>query len=160
AGAYLDAHGFNAWPAVPGIWPAIVFAILYLYWHLLRHAVAFEYEARPGMRTQILDPGQRYDTYVALGNRVLRLYHLEVMNPSRSQTARNVSVTLLSYQLTGDKKVVDIRARLKVANSDAEELDLNPQGRVAFELCGVEVDGSVPTTPAEAREEQTFSILP
>jgi hypothetical protein len=156
---YLAAHGVGDWPVVDGIMPAIVLAGAYLYWRLLRHAVLFEYDTRPSVTARILDPSQRYETYVALGNRVLRLYHLEVENPSRFRTARRVSVTLMGYQRTGDAKMVDIRSRLKVANSDAEELDLNPRGRVAFELCAVEVENADSAAPEE-RVEQTFSILP
>ena len=46
----------------------------------------------------------------------------------------------------------------KVANSDAETLDLNPGARVAFELCGIEVPGAGQAA-IEEREEQNFSIL-
>jgi hypothetical protein len=157
---YFAARGVDGFPDVPGLWPALAFAGLYLYLNLLAHAVTLEHTARPGLVMRILDPSQRYDTYVALGNRVMRLFHLEVENPSRSRTARNVSVTLQSYHQTGDKKVVDIRSKLKVANSEAEELDLNPRARVAFELCGIVVDGSGRLEPAEERDGQTFSILP
>ena len=160
ARSYLAARGFTEAPDVPGLWTAIAFAGLYLYLHLLAHAVALEHTARPELVMRILDPSQRYDTYVALGNRVLRLFHLEVENTSRTRTARNVSVTLVSYHQTGDMKVVDIRSRLKVANSDAEKLDLNPRARVAFELGGVVANGSERMEPAEERENQTFSILP
>jgi hypothetical protein len=55
---------------------------------------------------------------------------------------------------------VDIRSKLKVANSDAEEIDLKPRGRVVFELCGVEAIGADASERAEARESQTFSIVP
>ena len=116
----------------------------YLYWRLLRHAVLFEDAARPYLTAHILDPGQRYDTYVALGNRVLRLYHLEVENTSTFRTARGVLVTLVDYRRTGDARVVEIRSPLKVANSDSEKVDLNPGARVVFELCGVEVNGAAP----------------
>jgi len=85
---------------------------------------------------------------------------LEIENPSTSRTARNVCVTLVSYHQTGDKKVVDIRHKLKVANSDAEQLDLNPRARVAFELGGVVANGAGRVEPAEERDSQTFSILP
>jgi hypothetical protein len=158
--ASLEAQGHHGLPDVPGAWPAVTFAGVYLCWHVLRHAVALERGARPGLAMRILDPSQRYDTYVALGNRVLRLYHLEVENTSKLRTARNVSVTLMSYQLTGDRKLVDIRSRLKVANSDAETLDLNPRGRVAFELGGIVVNGAERLESPEERESQTFSILP
>jgi hypothetical protein len=160
ARSYLAARGFTEAPDVPGLWTAIAFAGLYLYLHLLAHAVALQHTARAGLVMRILDPSQRYDTYVALGNRVLRLFHLEVENTSRTMTARNVSVTLVSYHQTGDKKVVDIRSKLKVANSDAEEVDLNPRARVAFELGGVVANGTGRMEPAEERDSQTFSILP
>jgi hypothetical protein len=68
-------------------------------------------------------------------------------------------VTLVDYQKAGDGRAVDIRARLKIANSEAEQIDLNPGARVAFELCGVDVNGGE-TATAEARETQTFSIVP
>jgi hypothetical protein len=160
ARSYLAARGYPEVPEVPGLWSAIIFAGLYLYLNLLVHAATLEHSARPTLVMKILDPGQRYNTYVVLGNRVLRLFHLEVQNPSRSRTAHNVSVTLVSYHLTGDKKVVDIRHKLKVANSDAEVLDLNPRARVAFELGGVVANGNGPLEPAEERDDQTFSILP
>ena len=160
ARSYLTARGFSEAPDVPGLWTAVAFTGLYLYVHLLAHAVALEQAAQPSLVMRILDPSQRYETYVALGNRVLRLFHLEVENPSRSRTARNVSVTLVSYHQSGDKKVVDIRHKLKVANSDAEALDLNPRARVAFELGGVAVNGAGGPEPAEERDSQTFSILP
>ena len=160
ARSYIAARGFTEAPDVPGLWSAVAFTGLYLYLHLLAHTVALRHAARPGLVMRILDPSQRYDTYVALGNRVVRLFHLEVENPSTSRTARNVSVTLVSYHQTGDKKVVDIRSKLKVANSDAEELDLNPLARVAFELGGVAANGTGRTEPAEERDSQTFSILP
>jgi hypothetical protein len=90
---------------------------------------------------------------------MLRLYHLEVANTSRFRTARRVAVTLVDYQKAGDGRAVDIRARLKIANSDAEQIDLNPGARVVFELCGVDVNGAE-TATAELRETQTFSIVP
>jgi hypothetical protein len=160
ARAYLSAHGARGLPNVEGIWIAAIFAGCYLLWHLLRHAVALEYRARPKLSLTILDPGQRYDTYVALGNRLLRLYHLEVANLSNLRTATRVAVSLKSYQLAGDKKVVDIRSKLKVANSEAEEVDLKPLASVVFELCGVDANGSDAKGLAETREGQTFSILP
>jgi len=160
ARSYLAARGFAEAPDVPGLWSSIAFAGVYLYVHLLAHAVALQNAARPSLVMRILDPSQRYDTYVALGNRIVRLFHLEVENPSRSRTARKVSVTLVSYHQTGDKKVVDIRHKLKVANSDAEQLDLNPLARVAFELSGVVANGNGRVEPAEERDSQTFSILP
>lgn len=157
---YLLARGVRDWPVVDGTLPAIIVAGAYLYWRLLRHAIGVEYLARPSLTAQILDPALRYDTYVALGNRVLRLYHLEVANTSRFSTARRVTATLIDYQRTGDPKSVDIRSRLRVANSDAERLDLNPRARVAFELCAIEANGSATGAAAEEREQQTFSILP
>lgn len=156
---YLAGRGVHDWPVVNGAMPAIIVAGSYLYWRLLRHAVIREYVARPNLIVRILDPGLRYDTFVALGNRMLRLYHIEVENQSLFRTARGVAVTLLDYQKAGDSKAVDIRARLKIANSETEELDLNPGARVTFELCGIEVSGVEPVAP-EAREWQTFSILP
>ncbi len=60
----------------------------------------------------------------------------------------------------GDKRQVDIRSKLKVANSDAEEIELKPRGRVIFELCGVEATGADASERAEARETQNFSIVP
>jgi hypothetical protein len=160
ARTYVAARGFSEAPDVPGLWTAIAFAGVYLYLHLLVYAVALVHTAQPALIMRILDPSQRYDTYVALGNRVVRLFHLEVENPSTSKTARDVSVTLVSYHQTGDKKVVDIRHKLKVANSDAEQLDLNPLARVAFELGGVVANGNGRVEPAEERDSQTFSILP
>jgi hypothetical protein len=160
---YLAARGVRDWPVVQGAWPAVVLVSGYLYWRLLRHAVLFEYGARASLTARLLDPGQRYDTYVALGNRVLRLYHLEVENASRFGTARDVGATLLDYRKTGDAKVVDIRSRPKVANSETEKLDLNPGARVAFELCAIEVNGAGTGSSASAtdeRDSQTFSILP
>ena len=47
--------------------PAIVLAGGYLYWRLLRHAVLFEYGTRPSVKAHILEPSQRYETYVSLG---------------------------------------------------------------------------------------------
>jgi len=157
---YLSAQGFRELPDVRGAWIATAFAGIYLLWNILRHAVALEHKARPKLSLRILDPSQRYDTYVAMGERLLRLYHLEVENLSRSRTARRVAVLLQSYQQTGDKKLVEIRSKLKVANADAEEIDLKPNARVVFELCGVAGNGAVSLEMAEAREEQTFSILP
>ena len=124
--ASLEAHGYHGLPDVAGAWPAVTFAGVYLCWHVLRHAVALERGARPGLAMRILDPSQRYDTYVALGNRVLRLYHLEVENTSKHRTARNVSVTLMSYQLTGDRKLVDIRSRLKSRQLGCRETGFEP----------------------------------
>lgn len=160
AKAYLSAHGIRGLPDIEGVWLAAIFAGCYLLWHLLRHAIALERKARPKLSLTILDPGQRYDTYVALGNRLLRLYHLEVANLSNFTTATRVAVSLKSYQLAGDKKVVDIRSKLKVANSDAEEIDLKPLASVVFELCGVDANGADTRGLAETREGQTFSILP
>jgi hypothetical protein len=139
--------------------PAVLVAGAYLYWRLLRHVIILEVIARPSLELRMLDPGERYATLVALGNRMLRLYHLEVVNTSRFRTARRVAVTLVDYQKAGDGRAVDIRARLKIANSEAEQIDLNPGARVAFELCGVDVNGAE-TATAEAREAQTFSIVP
>jgi hypothetical protein len=160
AKAYLSAQGFRELPDVHGESLAAAFAGSFLLWHLLRHAVALEHRARPKLSLRILDPSQRYDTYVALGNRLLRLYHLEVENHSNLRTAARVAVSLKSYQLTGDKKVVDIRSKLKVANSSAEEIDLKPLASVVFELCAVEANGADALGVAETREDQTFSILP
>lgn len=159
ARTYLETQGVRDWPVVDGTMPALVLAGSYLYWRLLRHAVLFEYDTRPSVTAKVLDPSQRYETYVALGNRVLRLYHLEVANPSKFRTARGVFVTLTDYQQVGDTKKVDVRSRLKVANSEAETLDLNPGARVAFELCAIEV-ASGGQASIEERDEQTFSILP
>ena len=156
---YLATRGVRDWPVVDGTLPAILLAGGYLYWRLLRYVVIIQYIARPELAAQILDPALRYDTYVALGNRVLRLYHLEVENTSKFRTARRVAVTLVEYQKTGDPKSVDIRSQLKVANSDVERLDLNPGARVAFELCAIEVNGH-DAHEAEERAQQTFSILP
>lgn len=156
---YLAARGVKDWPVVDAALPAVVLTGGYLYWRLMRHAVIFEYVERPMLVVRMLDPGQRYDTHVALGNRMLRLYHVEVQNASRYQTAHGVSVQLLDYQKAGDSKRLDIRSRLKIANSDAEMLDLGPRARVAFELCGIEVNGTQPLAPEE-RGEQTFSIVP
>lgn len=156
---YLELRGVRDWPVVDGTMPAFIVAGSYLYWRLLRHVIIIEYVGRPSLATRILDPGQRYDTFVALGNRMLRLYHLEVVNNSRFKTAHGVAVTLVDYQKAGDSRRVDVRSRLKIANSDAEQIDLNPGARVMFELCGIEVDGAEPMAP-EARDRQTFSILP
>jgi hypothetical protein len=49
---------------------------------------------------------------------------------------------------------------LKVANSNAERLDLNPGARVVFELGGIEMQGADTGVVAEERDGQTFSILP
>lgn len=156
---FMAARGVRDWPVVDGTMAAVLVAGMYLYWRLLRHAVIFEYLARPRLAMRILDPGQRYDTFVALGNRMVRLYHLEVINASMYKTAHGVAVTLVEYQKAGDSKVVDIRSRLKVANSDAEEVDLNPGARVVFELCGVDANGAEPASQ-DKRDHQTFSILP
>ena len=160
ARGYLSAQGLRDLPDVRGAWLAVAFAGLYLLWHLLLHAVALEHKVRPKLSFKILDPSQRYDTYVSLGDRLLRLYHLEVANLSKSRTARRVAVSLESYQQTGDKKLVDIRSKLKVANSSTEEIDLKPLGRVVFELCGVATNGADALELSEARDDQTFSILP
>ena len=157
---YLLAQGFRELPDVHGAWIAAAFAGIYLLWNLLRHATELEHKARPRLALKILDPSQRYDTYVTIGERLLRLYHLEVENHSRSRTARRVAVTLESYQQSGDKKLVEIRSKLKIANAEAEDIDLKPLARVVFELCGVAVNGSGAPPTAEAREDQTFSILP
>lgn len=157
---YLQAQGFRELPDVHGAWIAAAFAGIYLLWNLLRHAAELEYKATPKLALKILDPSQRYDTYVTIGERLLRLYHLEVENRSRSRTARRVAVTLENYQQSGDKKLVEIRSKLKIANAEAEDIDLKPLARVVFELCGVAVNGSGASPTAEAREDQTFSILP
>jgi hypothetical protein len=157
--AYLATRGVNDWPVVEAAMPAVLVAGTYLYWRLIRHVVIVEYLSRPTLTIRMLDPGQRYDTYVALGNRMLRIYHVEIANASMFKTARDVSVTLIDYQKAGDSRRVEIRSRLKVANSDAETLDLNPGARVAFELCGIEVHGAE-AVATEAREAQTFSIIP
>jgi hypothetical protein len=157
--SYLATRGVDDWPVVDGAMPALVLTGGYLYWRLLRHAVLFEDAARPCLTARILDPGQRYDTYVALGNRVLRLYHLEVENTSTFRTARGALVNLVDYRRSGDARVVEIRSPLKIANSDSEKVDLNPGARVVFELCGVEVNGAAPAS-VEERAQQTFSILP
>ena len=155
---YLAAQGFGHLPEVAAAWPAMVFAGLFLSWHLLRHAVLLERSARPSLAMRILDPSKRYDTYVALGNRVVRLYHLEVENTSKARAARDVSVTLVSYHRTGDKRLVDIRSKLKVANSDTESLNLNPRARVAFELCGIEVNGGERVEPTEEEKARPFRL--
>ena len=157
---FLLAQGFRELPDVHGAWIAAAFAGIYLLWNLLRHAAELEYKAAPKLALKILDPSQRYDTYVTIGERLLRLYHLEVENRSRSRTARGVAVTLENYQQSGDKKLVEIRSRLKIANAEAEDIDLKPLARVVFELCGVAVNGSGAPATAEARQDQTFSILP
>jgi hypothetical protein len=156
---YMATRGVNDWPVVDATMPAVLVAGTYLYWRLIRHVVIIEYLSRPTLVLRMLDPGQRYDTYVSLGNRVLRIYHVEITNASMFKTARDVSVTLIDYQKAGDARRVEIRSRLKVANSDAETLDLNPGAHVAFELCGIEVQGSQ-AIAAESRETQTFSIIP
>ena len=156
---YLAGRGVADWPVVDGTMPALILSGGYLYWRLLRHTVLFEEAAQPCLTARILDPGQRYDTYVALGNRVLRLYHLEVENTSTYRTASQALVMLVDYQRAGDSRAVEIRSPLKVANADAENVDLNPGARVVFELCGIEVPGA--GQPAvEERSQQTFSILP
>lgn len=160
AAARLAEHGFGYLPSLSGIWLAAGFLALYVLWHVVRLAVRLEREAKPILSMRILDPAERYETYVALGNRLLRLYHLEVENRSRMRTARKVSVSLECYQKAGDKRLVDIRSRLKVANSETEELDLKPRARAVFELIGVEADGADTMGLAEPREEQTFSIVP
>jgi len=157
--ALLAARGINDWPVIDAGMPAVLIAGSYLYWRLVRQAVFIEYVSRPTLTVRMLDPGQRYDTFVALGNRMLRLYHVEVENASRFRTAHDVAVQLLDYQKAGDSRRVEIRSQLKIANSDAEVLDLNPGARVVFELCGIEVNGEQPVAP-EARSEQTFSIVP
>lgn len=157
--AYMAARGVSDWPVVEAAMPAVLVAGTYLYWRLIRHVVIMEYLSRPTLTIRMLDPGQRYDTYVALGNRMLRIYHVEIANTSMFKTARDVSVTLVDYQKAGDSRRVEIRSRLKVANSDAETLDINPGARVVFELCGIEVHGGEPIA-AETRDTQTFSIIP
>ncbi len=157
---YLASKGVEGLPDVPGMWLALAFGALFLIWHLLRYAVALQRGAKPVLALRILDPSERYETYVALGNRLLRLYHVELQNASRSIPARRTSVSLECYRLAGDKRKVDIRSKLKVANSDAEEVDLKPRGRVVFELCGVEAIGDEAAAAAEPRDGQTFSIVP
>ncbi len=157
---YLALHGASGAPDVPGAWVALAFASAFLIWHLLGYAVALRREARPVLSLKILDPSERYETYVALGNRLLRLYHVELENASPSKPANKATVSLECYRLAGDKRQVDIRSKLKVANSDTEEIDLKPRGRVVFELCGVEATGTDASERAEARESQTFSIVP
>jgi hypothetical protein len=157
--AYLATRGVADWPVVDAALPAVVVAGAYVYWRLVHYAVVFEYVARPTLIVRMLDPAQRYDTFVALGNRMLRLYHVEIENASRYRAAHGVKVQLLDYQKAGDTRRVDIRAPLKVANSDAEVLDLNPGSRVVLELCGIEITGSEAKAPEE-RGEQTFSIVP
>ncbi len=157
----LALKGISELPDVPGGWIAFVFGSLFVIGSLLRYAVVLQRRAKPILSLKILDPGERYETYVVLGNRLLRLYHVEVENASRSTAARRTTVSLQSYQMAGDKRLVDIRSKLKVANSEAEEIDLKPRGRVVFELCGVEaVEAKVETAAAEEREGQTFSIVP
>ena len=160
AADYLAEQGFQHLPSIPGAWLAGAFGALYLLWHVVRYAVTLERRARPVLSLKILDPSERYETYVVLGNRVMRLYHLEVENTSRSRAAKKLSVELVSYQKTGDKKLVEIRSKLNVANSDTEQLDLQPLGRVVFELCGVDANGADTMGLAETRESQTFSIVP
>jgi hypothetical protein len=157
----LALKGFDSLPDVPGGWIAFVFGSLFVVWNLLRYAVVLQRGAKPVLSLKILDPGERYETYVVLGNRLLRLYHVEVENASRSKPARRTTVSLETYQMAGDKRMVDIRSKLKVANSEAEEIDLKPRGRVIFELCGVEaVEVKAETASAEERDGQTFSIVP
>jgi hypothetical protein len=158
--AYLELQGLRGLPEVPAVWIALSFAGLFLIWHLLRYAILLRRDARPVLSLKILDPSERYETYVALGNRLLRLYHVELENASASRPANNATVSLECYQQAGDKRQVDIRSKLKVANSDADEVDLKPRGRVVFELCGVEAIGSDASARAEARDNQTFSIVP
>lgn len=155
--ATLDVRGL---PDIPGAWVAAAFASVFLIWHLLRYAMALHRSIRPVLSLKILDPSERYETYVALGNRLLRLYHVELQNGSRSTSASKANISLQSFQLAGDARQVDICSRLKVANSDAEEIELKPRGRVVFELCGVEVDDAGAAARAEARDAQTFSIIP
>jgi len=157
---HLSLQGVRGLPDVPGAWLAAAFACGFLIWHLLHYAIALHRDASPVLSIRILDPSERYDTYVALGNRLLRLYHIELENASQLRPANKASVSLECYQLAGDKRKVDIRSKLKVANSDAEEIDLKPHGRVVFELCGVETVGAEASQRAEARESQTFSIVP
>jgi hypothetical protein len=152
---FLLAQGFRELPDGHGAWIAAAFAGIFLLWNLLRHATELEHKARPKLALKILDPSQRYDTYVTIGERLLRLYHLEVDNHSRSRTARRVAVTLESYQQSGDKKLVEIRSKLKIANAEAEDIDLKPLARVVFELCGVAVNGSgaTPTPESQGRSD-------
>jgi hypothetical protein len=157
---YLSAQGVRVLPEIPGVWMAAAFVWLYVFWNLLRHAIALERKGRPKLSLKILDPSERYDTYVLMGERLLRLYHLEVENCTSLRTARRVAVALESYQQTGDRKLVEIRSQLKIANASTEQVDLKPLARVVFELCGVAVNGSGSSESAEARDEQTFSILP
>jgi hypothetical protein len=159
---FLASRGVHGFPDVPGAWLALAFACAFLIWHLLRYAIVLQRGVQPILSLKILDPGERYETYVALGNRLLRLYHVELENISRSTAARCTSVSLECYQLAGDKRQVDIRSKLRVANSEAEEVDLKPRGRVVFELCGVEATGAEAATAdaAEERDGQTFSIVP
>lgn len=157
--AYLASRGVNDWPVVEGAMPAVLVAGSYLYWRLVRHVVTIEYMSRPKLTVRMLDPGLRYDTYVALGNRMMRIYYVEITNASMFKTAKDVSITLVDYQKAGDTRRVDIRSHLKIANADTETIDLNPGARVAFELCGIEMHGAHPVAP-ETRETQTFSIIP
>lgn len=158
---YLGSKGVPGLPDVPGAWLALAFASIFVIWHLLRYAVVLQRGAKPVLSLKILDPGERYETYVALGNRLLRLYHVELQNASCSKPARRTTVSLECYQPAGDKRQVDIRSKLKVANSEAEEVDLKPRGRVVFELCGVEAIGAdASMAAAEERDGQTFSIVP
>jgi len=157
---YLASKGVEGLPEVPGVWLALAFGSLFVIWHLLRYAVVLRRAAKPVLSLKILDPSERYETYVTLGNRLLRLYHVELENASRAIPARRTTVSLECYRLAGDKREVDIRSKLKVANSDAEEVDLKPRGRVVFELCGVEAIGEEAAATAEPRDGQTFSIVP
>jgi hypothetical protein len=160
ATAPLAQKGWLFLPSLSGAWLAAGFLLIYAFWHVVRLAVRLEREAKPTLTMKILDPEERYETFVSLGNRLLRLYHLEVANGSRTRTARKVGVSLRSYHKAGDKRQVDIRSPLKIANTETEELDLKPQGCAVFELIGVEADGADMLGIAEAREEQTFSIVP
>ena len=157
---YLASQGFRELPQVPGAWVAAAFASLFLIWHILRYAIVLQRATMPTLSLKLLDPSERYETYVSLGNRLLRLYHVELENGSHSKSANNASVSLESYQQAGDKRCVEIRAKLKVANSDVEEMDLKPRGRVIFELFGVDAIGADAAERAEERESQTFSIVP
>ena len=133
---YLAARGVNDWPVVEGTMPALLLAGGYLYWRLLRHAVLFEDAARPCLTARILDPGQRYDTYVALGNRVLRLYHLEVENTSTFRTARGALVNLVDYRRSGDMRVVEIRSPLESPTPTPKSW-ISIRARASFSSCAV-----------------------
>lgn len=160
AKSYLAQKGIEGLPDVPALWLALAFAGVFLIWNLLRYAIELQRRMRPVLSLKILDPGERYETYVALGNRLLRLYYVELENASHATSARRTTVSLECYRLAGDKRQVDIRSKLKVANSEAEEVDLKPRGRVAFELCGIEAIGDNAAAMAEARDVQSFSIVP